>query len=39
METIRSVRVELEVEHHLRMEMPLDSLRSYSTVVVGPHVG
>jgi hypothetical protein len=27
------------VEHHLRVEMARDSLRSYSTEVLGPRVG
>jgi hypothetical protein len=26
------------VEHHLRVEKARDSLQSYSTVVLGPHV-
>jgi hypothetical protein len=30
---------EPEVEHHLRVEKACDSLRSYSTEVLGPHVG
>jgi hypothetical protein len=34
-----SVRKEPEAEHHLRMEKARDSLRSYSTVVLGPRVG
>jgi hypothetical protein len=34
-----SVREEPEVEHHLRVEKASGSLRSYSTVVFGPHVG
>ena len=28
-----------EAEHHLRVEKARESLRSYSTVVLGPHVG
>jgi hypothetical protein len=27
------------VEHHLHVEKACDSLRSYSTVVIGPRVG
>jgi hypothetical protein len=38
-ETARSVREELEAEHHLRMEKARDSLRCYSTVVLGSRVG
>jgi hypothetical protein len=38
-DTVRSVREELEVEHHLRMEKARDSLRSYSTEVLGPRMG
>jgi hypothetical protein len=38
-ETAGSVREELKVEHHLRVEKACDSLRSYSTEVLGPHVG
>jgi hypothetical protein len=38
-ETAGSVREEPEAEHHLRVEKARDSLRSYSTVVLGPHVG
>jgi hypothetical protein len=34
-----SVREEPEVEHHLRVEKAHDSLRSYSTEVLGPRVG
>jgi hypothetical protein len=34
-----SVQEELEVEHHLRVEKAHDSLRTFSTVVVGPRVG
>jgi hypothetical protein len=34
-----SVREELEAKHHLRVEKARDSLRSYSTVVLGPRVG
>jgi hypothetical protein len=38
-ETAGSVREEPEAEHHLRMEKARDSLRSYSTEVLGPRVG
>jgi hypothetical protein len=38
-ETAGSVREEPEAEHHLRVEKARSSLRSYSTVVLGPHVG
>jgi hypothetical protein len=38
-ETAGSVREELEAEHHLRVEKARDSLRSYPTEVLGPHVG
>jgi hypothetical protein len=34
-----SVREEPEAEHHLRVKKAHDSLRSYSSVVLGPHVG
>jgi hypothetical protein len=34
-----SVREEPEAEHHLRVEKAHDSLRSYSTEVLGPCVG
>jgi hypothetical protein len=34
-----SVREEPEAEHHMRMEKARDSLRSYSTVVLGLTVG
>jgi hypothetical protein len=34
-----SVREEPEAEHHLRLEKARGSLRSYSTKVLGPHVG
>jgi hypothetical protein len=37
-ETAGSVREEPEVEHHLRVEKAHDSLRSYSTEVLGPLV-
>jgi hypothetical protein len=37
-ETAGSVREEPKVEHHLRVEKARDSLRSYSTVVIGPRV-
>jgi hypothetical protein len=39
METAGSVREEPEAEHHLRVEKARGSLRSYSTVVLGPRVG
>jgi hypothetical protein len=35
-ETMGSVREELEAEHHLRVEKTCGSLRSYSTMVLGP---
>jgi hypothetical protein len=38
-ETAGSVREELEAEHHLHVEKARDSLRGYSTVVLGPRVG
>jgi hypothetical protein len=38
-ETVGSVREELEAEHHLRVEKAHGSLRSYSAEVLGPHVG
>jgi hypothetical protein len=38
-EAAGSVREEPEVEHHLRVEKARDSLRSYSTELLGPHVG
>jgi hypothetical protein len=38
-EMIGSVREELEVKHHLRVEKARDSLWSYSTKVFGPRVG
>jgi hypothetical protein len=34
-----SVREEPEEEHHLRVEKARDSLRSYSTEVLGPRMG
>jgi hypothetical protein len=34
-----SVREEPEAEHHLRVEKAHDSVRSYSTEVLGPRVG
>jgi hypothetical protein len=37
-ETAGSVREEPEAEHHLRVEKARDSLRSYSTMVLGPHM-
>jgi hypothetical protein len=38
-ETAGSVREEPEAEHHLRVEKARGSLRSYSTVVLGPRMG
>jgi hypothetical protein len=38
-ETAGSVRDEPEVERHLHVEKACGSLRSYSTEVLGPHVG
>jgi hypothetical protein len=38
-ETTGSVREEPEGEHHLHVEKACDSLRSYSTKVLGPRVG
>jgi hypothetical protein len=38
-ETMGSVREEPEAEHHLYVEKAHDSLRSYSTEVLGPRVG
>jgi hypothetical protein len=38
-ETAGSVREELEAEHHLCVKKAHDSLRSYSTQVLGPRVG
>jgi hypothetical protein len=38
-ETTGSVREEPEAEHHLRVEKARNSLRSYSTEVLGPRVG
>jgi hypothetical protein len=38
-ETTGSVREEPEAEHHLHVEKARGSLWSYSTVVLGPHVG
>jgi hypothetical protein len=38
-ETAGSVREEPEAEHHLPVEKARGSLRSYSTVVLGPRVG
>jgi hypothetical protein len=34
-----SVREEPKAEHHLRVEKARDSLQSYLTEVLGPHVG
>jgi hypothetical protein len=39
METTGSVLEEPEAEHHLRVEKARGSLRSYSTMVLGPCVG
>jgi hypothetical protein len=38
-EMVGSVREEPKEEHHLRVEKAHGSLRSYSTVVLGPRVG
>jgi hypothetical protein len=38
-ETAGSVREEPKAEYHLRVEKARDSLRSYSTEVLGPRVG
>jgi hypothetical protein len=38
-ETVGSVQEEPEAEHHLRVEKARGSLRSYSTEVLGPHMG
>ena len=38
-ETAGSVQDEPEAEHHLHVEKACDSLRSYSTKVLGPRVG
>jgi hypothetical protein len=38
-ETTGSVQEEPEAEHHLLVEKARDSLRSYSTEVLGPRVG
>jgi hypothetical protein len=38
-ETVGSVREESEAEQHLHVEKARGSLRSYSTVVLGPRVG
>jgi hypothetical protein len=37
-ETTESVQEEPEAEHHLHVEKARNSLRSYSTEVLGPHV-
>jgi hypothetical protein len=37
-ETAGSIREEPEAEHHLHVEKARDSLQSYSTMVLGPHV-
>jgi hypothetical protein len=39
METAGSVREESKAKHHLHVEKARGSLRSYSTVVLGPRVG
>jgi hypothetical protein len=39
LETTGSVQEDPEAEHHLRVENARGSLWSYSTVVLGPHVG
>jgi hypothetical protein len=38
-ETAVSVREEPKAEHYLRVKKACDSLRSYSTEVLGPRVG
>jgi hypothetical protein len=38
-ETVESIREELEAEHHLHVEKARGSLWGYSTMVFGPHVG
>jgi hypothetical protein len=38
-ETEGSTREEPEAEHHMHVEKARGSLRSYSTVVLGPRVG
>jgi hypothetical protein len=38
-ETTGSVERRLEAENHLRVEKARNSLWSYSTIVLGPHVG
>jgi hypothetical protein len=38
-ETMGSVREEPKAEHHSRVEKARGSLRSYTTMVLGPHVG
>jgi hypothetical protein len=38
-ETAWSVREEPEAKHHMRVEKAHGSLRSYSTLVLGPRVG
>jgi hypothetical protein len=38
-EMVGSVREKPEAEHHLRVEKAHDSLRNYSTKVLGPRVG
>jgi hypothetical protein len=38
-ETEGSIREEPKAEHHLHVEKARDSLRSYSTEVLGPRVG
>jgi hypothetical protein len=39
LKTTGSVREDPEAEHHLRVEKARGSLRSYSSVVLDPHVG
>jgi hypothetical protein len=39
LETVGSIREEPGVEHHLHVEKACSSIRSYSTVVLGPRVG
>jgi hypothetical protein len=38
-ETVGSVREESEAKHHLHVEKARGSVWSYSTKVLGPHVG
>jgi hypothetical protein len=39
LKTLGSIREEPEAEQHLRVEKARDSLRSYSSMVLSPHVG